>query len=65
VAPLLLRRLGIASVNCAPRRRRWRVAPGSWIDGSGRLSHLRVAQLHPARCAASLFITRDAQNRSI
>ncbi|MCI80155.1 hypothetical protein A2U01_0101426, partial [Trifolium medium] len=25
------------SVNCAPRRRGWRVAPVSWSDGPGRL----------------------------
>ncbi|MCI87319.1 hypothetical protein A2U01_0108601, partial [Trifolium medium] len=33
----MLRRLGIASVYCTPRRKGWCVAPVSWIDGPGRL----------------------------
>ncbi|MCI90083.1 hypothetical protein A2U01_0111373, partial [Trifolium medium] len=48
---ILLIMVGISSVICASRRRRRRVAPVSWNDGSGRLCHLRVAQLHMARRA--------------
>ncbi|MCI90552.1 hypothetical protein A2U01_0111845, partial [Trifolium medium] len=51
-----------SSVNCAPRRSGWHVAPVSWKVASGRLGQWRVAQLHMARRAPSLFISRVAQN---
>ncbi|MCI81233.1 hypothetical protein A2U01_0102506, partial [Trifolium medium] len=57
----MLRTFGFCSVICAPRRRGWRVAPVCWMDASGTLVHLRVAQLHLARRAPSKFIARVAQ----
>ncbi|MCI49478.1 hypothetical protein A2U01_0070722 [Trifolium medium] len=42
-----------SSVNCAPRRRGWRVALVCWKDASVTLGCWRVAQLHPARRAPS------------
>ncbi|MCI37486.1 hypothetical protein A2U01_0058710, partial [Trifolium medium] len=45
--------VGVSSVNCAPRRRGWRIAPVCWKNASGRLGQWRVAQLHPARRASS------------
>ncbi|MCI47965.1 hypothetical protein A2U01_0069207, partial [Trifolium medium] len=58
----MLRRFGVSSVNCAPRRSGWRVAPVCKMDASGTLGCWRVAQLHPARRAPSKFIMCATQN---
>ncbi|MCI83097.1 hypothetical protein A2U01_0104372, partial [Trifolium medium] len=57
----MLRKFENCSVICAPCRSGWRVAPVSYNDVSEKLCHWRVAQLHVARHASSMFIARDAQ----
>ncbi|MCI44311.1 hypothetical protein A2U01_0065550, partial [Trifolium medium] len=54
----MVRKFEKCSVICAPRRSGWRVASVSYKDVSGRLCQWRVAQLHMARRAPSMFITR-------
>ncbi|MCI75894.1 hypothetical protein A2U01_0097163 [Trifolium medium] len=53
------------SVNYALRRRGWRVAPVSKNRAPGILWHLRVAQIHMARCASlAVLHVRCADGRA-